>query len=491
MSDDLQADLVKQEMRDDLLSYCVGVYPKFVITDFAEACAREIQDVFDGKNDRLILTAPPRHGKSMITSELGPAYFLGKYPDRKIIAASHTQDLADAFGARVRDNMASPVHEMVFGRAGSLKNKSRAAAGSFVTNSAGTYNTVGVGGTPIGKGADVFVIDDPVRNRADVEKETNRQAMKEWYSSSVLTRLEGQGAIILMHQRWHEDDLVGWLLREHASDGWRVVNFPALIESEEDKSLDYLDRDYGEVLVPFHSHEKLLRLKETMMPRDWLSMYQGQPRSNDGDEFSDSSLQRYAVPPINMRPNCNVYIIVDPATTKKKTSDYTAMVVIGTGSDGNFYILDIVRDRMDLLERTSTLIDLHRKWQPTLTAYEGYGMSSDIQHIKYEQEAQNYRFPIHEINSRMNKEERIRRLVPDMINGRWWVPEHGINKMDLLGEEYDGVDILLNSEMLPFPVGKHDDVLDATAHIYDIAYHFPSTGTGRAIQRSGNKISPW
>lgn len=484
-----EAELFQAQMRDDLLSYCIGNYPKFIVTDFAEACAREIQDVFDGKNDRLILIGPPRHGKSLITSELGPAYFMGKYPDRKIIAASHTQDLADAFGAKVRDNMSTPVHEAVFGVAGSLKNKSRAAAGSFKTNMNGEYNTVGVGGTPIGKGADVFIIDDPIRNRVDAESEARRQEIKDWYSSSVISRLEGQSAIILMHQRWHEDDLVGWLLREYPDENWKVVAMPALIESESDSAMDYLKRDYGEALVPqLHSKEKLLRLKASMLPRDWLSMYQGQPRSIDGDEFSDSSLQIYETHPVNLRGACNVYIIVDPATTKKKSSDYTAMVVIGCGGDGNFYILDVVRDRMDLRERTDTLIHLHRKWQPTLVAYEGYGMSSDIQHIQYEQENQNYRFPIRELTSRMKKEERIRRLVPDMANGRWYAPQSLI-KSDLEGEEYDAIDVL-KGEMTSFPVGKHDDVLDAIADIYDVDYKFPSSSSA-GFHRTGNKISPW
>lgn len=488
--DEIQAELMQIQMREDLLSYCIGVYPKFVVTDFAKACCKEIQDVFDGHNDRLILVGPPRHGKSLVTSELGPSYFLGKYPEKKIIAASHTQDLADAFGAKVRDNMSSPVHEAVMGVAGSLRNKSRAAAGSFKTNMNGEYNTVGVGGTPIGKGADVFIIDDPIRSRADVDKESNREFLKNWYSSAVLSRLEGQGGIILMHQRWHEDDLAGWLIREFPEENWRVVMFPALIETEFDKESDYLNRDYGEPLVPeLHSTEKLLRLKGTMQPRDWLAMYQGQPRSSEGDEFSKDSLQVYDIPPENVAHSCNVYIIVDPATTKKKTSDYTVMTVLGTGSDGNFYILDIVRDRMDLRERTENLIYLHRKWRPNSVAYEGYGMSSDVQHIEYEQENQNYRFPIVELKPRVKKEERIRRLVPDMANSRWYAPAKMI-KSDMEGNEYDAIEIL-KEEMTSFPVGKHEDVLDTIASVYDIQYSFPNQGDVTGYRKSGKKISPW
>ena len=489
--EEAENQLLKDSMRNDLLSYTMGVFPQMIVTDFHEAVAREIQDVLDGVHDRLILTAPPRHGKSLITSETAPAYFLGKYPRKKIIAASHTQDLATKFGAKVRDNMNSPVHETVFGTDGCLRRGSRAAAESFTTNLKGEYNTVGVGGTPIGKGADVFIIDDPIRNRADVESEKQREDMKEWYSSSVLSRLEGQGGIILMHQRWHEDDLAGWLLREYPDDGWRVANFPALIESAEDKAIDYLDREFGEVLIPqLHSNDKLQRLKESMLPRDWLSMYQGQPRGSTGDEFTESMLQTYTVPPMNVRGGCNVYIIVDPANTKKKYSDYTAMVVLGLGADGNFYILDMVRDKLDLLERTSTLIELHRKWRPLITAYESYGASSDIQHIKYEQENQNYRFPIVSVQSKLKKEERIRRLIPDMHKGRWFIPE-GLTAVNVEGKEYEPIKDMITEEMIPFPVAKHDDAIDATSMIYDLSYMFPSNSIPVASIQTKNKISPW
>lgn len=429
---------------------------------------------------------------SVLVSETGPAKFLGKYPDRKVIAASHTQDLADRFGAKVRDNMATPFHEMVFGRAGSLRNKSRAGASSFQTNAGGEFNTVGVGGTPIGKGADIFIIDDPIRSRADVESQLKRDELKAWYSSSVLTRLEGQGGIILMHQRWHEDDLAGWLLSEHADDGWVVLNFPALIETEDDKLIDSLGRDFGEVLIPeLHSYEKLIRLRDTMAPRDWLSMYQGQPRSMSGDEFTESHIQRYEQSPDRVRSSCNVYILVDPATTKKKTSDFTSMAVLGVGADGNFYILDGVRERLDLAERTATLMDLHRRWRPNIVGYEGYGMSADIQHIQAEQERSNYRFPIVELQSRVKKLERIRRLIPDMGNGKWYAPKDGIVKVDANGNEYDFVKDLLE-EMLAFPVGRHDDALDSVSRIYDVNYTFPSFNTNYAnFSREHKKRSPW
>lgn len=488
----LEAQLIREDAQNSLLSYTMGVFPGFIVTSFHEMMAEAIEDVIEGREDRLMIMAPPRTGKSVLVSETAPAWMLGKYPKKKIIAASHTQDLADRFGAKVRDNMSTDFHEMVMGRAGSLRNKSRAGASSFQTNQGGEYNTVGVGGTPIGKGADVFFIDDPIRNRSDVESALRREELKSWYSSSVLSRLEGQGGIILMHQRWHEDDLAGWLLREYPEE-WegRILNFPAMIETEEDKMIDSLGREYGEVLIPeLHDYHKLSRLRDTMQPRDWLSMYQGQPRSSTGDEFTETHLQRYEQSPDRVRNSCNVYILVDPATTKKKTSDYTAMVVIGLGADGNYYLLDGVRERLDLFERTQTLIDLHRRWRPSLVGYEGYGMSADIQHIRAEQERSNYRFPIVEVQSRVKKVERIRRLIPDMANGRWYAPKDGIVRVNSEGNEYNFVNDLLE-EMLSFPVGRHDDAVDALSRIYDINFDFPSPNGTRSFHREGKKRSPW
>jgi len=491
VNDNLETELIIDAARNDLLSYALLVYPKFIATDFAEAVAYEIQEVLEGRNDRLILIGPPRHGKSLITSEIAPAWFLGKFPDRKIIGASHTATLATDFGAKVRDHMASSIHEQVFGRAGSL-NKTKAAAENFRTNAGGEYFAVGVGGTPIGKGADVYIIDDPIRNRADVESAQQREQMKSWYSSAVLSRLEGQAGIILMHQRWHEDDLAGYLLREYASDGWRVVHFPALIETEEDKEIDYLGREIGEALVPeLHSTEKLIRLRDTMQARDWLSMYQGQPRAIDGDEFTVDMLQRYEQQPMMVRQGLNVYIIVDPADSQSKTADYTAMTVLGLGGDGNFYILDMVREKLDLKGRARTLIDLHRKWRPLSVYYESYGAGADIDHILHVQGEQNYRFPIQKIgnNAKLKKTERIRRLIPDMLNSRWHCPDELI-KTDKDGKQYQPIEDMIEEEMLAFPYPKHDDALDSISRIYDIPVLWPSSDR-RIKNRVSQVVSPW
>lgn len=487
---EVEEKLILDACRNDLLSYCMTMYPRFVNNNFAEAIAGEIQNCIEGDTDRLMIFAPPRHGKSFVTSETAPAWFLGKYPDKKVIAASHTARLSEDMGMLVRNNINNPVHHAAFGPRAAI-DKQKAAADNFRTMGGGQFFGVGVGGTPIGKGADLYIIDDPIRSRDDVESEKQRDDLKSWYSSAVLSRLEGKGKIILMHQRWHPDDLAGYLLREHADDGWRVVSFPAIVEDEEDMAIDYLGRDIGEALIPeLHSKEKLERLKHNMLKRDWLSMYQQRPAEKSGDKFSEGMFQRYDGDPFVVRHNMNVYITVDPADSKRQGADYTAMCVIALGADGNYYLLDMIRERLDLGERAEKLMYLHRMWSPIAVGYESYGAQADIQYIRTVQEHENYRFPITKLSgTTMRKEERVERLIPDMNNGRWYFP-HKIIHNTKQNEEYDAIHDMIHQEMIPFPLGKHDDGVDALSRIYDLPIMFPS-GNQSFRGNSAQKVSPW
>jgi len=164
--------------------------------------------------------------------------------------------------------------------------------------------------------------------------------------------------------------------------------------------------------------------------------------------------------------NLNLYILVDPANEKKKKSDYTSMMVIGMGDDNNYYIIDMVRDRLNLTERTEQLIRLHRKYEPIAVGYEKYGKDSDIQHIEYVMEQENYRFGIVPLGGSMSKEDRIRKLIPLFQNSRIWIP-HNCVRQNTEGDLIDLTKIFINKEYLAFPVGQHDDMIDCLARITD------------------------
>jgi phage terminase large subunit-like protein len=176
------------------------------------------------------------------------------------------------------------------------------------------------------------------------------------------------------------------------------------------------------------------------------------------------------------RPNgwrrMNRYLLVDPASEKKKGSDWTAMAVVGLAADHNYYLLDGVRDRMNLGDRTAMVFELHQRWDRPTVWYEKYGKDSDIEHIQHVQNEDNYRFEVTEVSGPLKKNDRIKRLIPAFSKGRWWLPR------DMWRTLYDGkvVDLMLTiieEEFLAFPVPIHDDFMDALSRIHDANQIWP------------------
>lgn len=163
----------------------------------------------------------------------------------------------------------------------------------------------------------------------------------------------------------------------------------------------------------------------------------------------------------------NIWMLVDAASAKKKSSDYTALWVWGAGADQNLYLLDLVRDRLNLTERASRVITMHKKWKPLQVGYERYGVMADIEHINDVQERENYRFDITELGGSQPKEDRIRRLVPMWESGRVYIPKQ-LFKTNYEGKSADVIEQLVNEEFEAFPVGEHDDMLDAASRIFDL-----------------------
>lgn len=162
----------------------------------------------------------------------------------------------------------------------------------------------------------------------------------------------------------------------------------------------------------------------------------------------------------------NVYVLVDPASEKKKGSDRTAMAVIGLGQDQNYYLLDLVYDRLNLTERTRELFKLHRRWKPLAVGYEKYGQQADIEHIRYVQERENYRFEIVPLGGQMSKPDRIKRMIPALEQGRWYIPGP-VHRVNYEGQSVDVIEQWLCEEYDNFPVAAHDDALDAMSRIFD------------------------
>lgn len=411
-----------------------------------------------GLIDVLLVMMPPGSAKSSYGSVIFPSWYLGRHPERCIIAASHTQELADRFGRRVRNLYSGVEHSKIFKGSGVAPDSS--AMGRWDTLAGGEYFAAGIGGSITGRRADLAIIDDPVKSREDADSETVREKQWAWWRDDLMTRLKPNAGILLIMTRWHEDDLGGRVLEDLKGSGLRVRTICVPMEAMEG---DELGRQPGELLWPeWYTQQMVENAKRE--PRTWTALYQQQPRPIGGGELKLEWLNRWQLPP----RTANRVVLVDPASGKYKTrGDFTSMWVVGVGADGNEYVLDGVRDRLNLTERTEALFDLVRRWTPAAVGYEQYGLQADVEHIRGEQERQQYRFRIIELGGTTKKEDRIRRLIPGFQMGRVWMPAQ------LLKRTHDGRhrDVMkdFEDEYSSFPVGAHDDSIDCLARKEDEA----------------------
>lgn len=405
------------------------------------------------------------------------SWYLGRHPNRCVIAASHTQELAERFGRRVRNIVGGDVHKAVFPK--SQLSVDSTAAGRWETSLGGEYFAAGVGGSVTGRRADLAIIDDPVKSREDADSQTIREKQWAWWRDDMSTRLKPGAAVVLIMTRWHEDDLAGRMLADLKGTSQRVRIISLPMEARES---DPLGRNPGEMLWPEWFTPQMLETAKRE-PRTWSALYQQEPRPIGGGEFREEWVNFYRSAPATG----GRVILVDPASGKHKDrGDYTAMWVIGTGQDGNHYVLDGVRDRLNLTERSQTLFDLVRRWRPNLVGYEQYGLQADIEFIRAEQERQQYRFRIIELGGGIKKEDRIRRLIPLFETGRIWMPEQLI-KTCSDGVRRDIVDDFIEQEYLSFPVAAHDDSFDCLARMRDDVIVRALKETPRTVQHQSQQ----
>lgn len=462
-----------------------------------DAIAEHLEAVYDGRIKRLVINMPPRTLKSFMVARAFPAWVLGKRPEEKFIVSSYGHEVAEQNSMACRKIMRDPWYQSCFpARIGELDRNTH-----FETTRGGQYYAASALSPVTGIGAGIILLDDPIKPM-EASSETVRNSTNENIRTTFFSRLNDKrtGAIILVMQRVHEDDPTGNLLKD---GGWTHLKLPA--ETNGDIEITLGDKKWnmkaGDLLFPARlSREILDRTRLDMSEYHYVGQYLQEPVPAGGGEFQEEWLQLYSQGSIKPK-EMNIVILVDPAggeelnKKKKKTGDWSVFQVWGLGTDNNYYLLDMIRDRLNPTDRVETLFILHRKWnelsgKPPKCGYERYGMMSDIHYIKERQKQEAYHFNLIELGGQMQKEERIRQLIPPMQQSRIYIPGT-LPYIDVEGRKFDLI-VELKGEMASFPRSRYDDCLDCAARLFtpELFLSFPAPRANlvqKAIRKSSGQ----
>lgn len=432
-----------------------------LIAEYLLACQK-------GEIKRLIINIPPRHLKSISVNVAFPAWLLGHNPGEQIMCASYSQDLSFKHALDCRLVMQQQWYQDLFPATRIVEDQNTKR--KFITSARGHRIATSVGGTATGEGAQFLIVDDPLSAQQG-ESTAFRETANTWFDQTFSTRLNDKktGCIIVIMQRLHEEDLTAHLL---AKGGWEHLCLPMVAEKDETLKRGYLtvERKTGDFLHAERNGQKEINdLKIELDSYAYSGQYQQRPSPEGGGEFRKEWLQYYD----SLAPHTlNYYIFVDPANSKNKDSDYTAMVVMAAGGDGNLYLVDLVRDRLNVREREEKLFELHKKYRPKSVVYEKYGMQCDTDWLSKAMEDRNYRFHLQEIGGRLSKNDRIKRLIPYFADRKIYLPKV-LFKTNYKNQAIDVIDEFVIQEYCTFPVGIHDDLLDAMSRLCDITLQYP------------------
>jgi predicted phage terminase large subunit-like protein len=434
------AQMTQSMGKESFLDFIQHVYPGYKVGPHHLKLIKIFEDIAAGKKKRVIVNIAPRHGKSELISYLAPAWFLGKYPQKKIIMGSHTADLAVNFGRRVRNLVGSEAYKGIFPQV-ELQSDSKSAS-RWGTNFNGEYFAIGVGGALAGRGADLFIIDDP---HSEQEAKTGRPDVFlpawEWFQSGPLQRLMPGGAIIIVMTRWSKLDLTGMIVqqteRNEDVDPWEVVEFPAI-------------KDDGQALWPeFWDVDELLAKKAALDIRYWNAQYMQKPTSEEGALIKR---EWWKIWEKDTPPDCEFIIMsLDAAQEATTRADYNALTTWGVfynEETQNFAIilLNAIKKRLEYPELKKLVLEEYKEWQPDAFMVEKKSNGSALY-----QEFRRMGVPVGEFTPGKGQDKIARvNAVSDLFaSGIVYAPDHRWAK-EVIEECND------------FPAGTNDDLVDST-----------------------------
>lgn len=449
--------------RRRLIEFIKEFHPKYkagwVHHDICKRLEKFSADVAAGKSPRLMILMPPRHGKSQIASKLFPAWHLGHHPDHEIIACSYNISLALDFSREVREVVRSDRYSKLFSGTRVDPESGAAEAWKLLPRREGEvvrggYVAAGIGGPINGKGAHVLIIDDPIKNAEEANSVEHLEKIWNWYTSTAYTRLagEGQSGILLIQTWWSDADLAGRLqeaMKEDAeADQFEVVKYPAIaIEDEE-------FRIKGEALHPDRFDIKALeRIKRTQggdTGRYWNALYQQNPIPDEGAFFTKSMIRyRDERPSLSL---CHIYQAWDFAIGEKRHNDWTVGITIAVDPNDDMHVMDMVRfQSADTAKIADEILDAYERYERVqILGVEDGQIWRGVKTFLTKRMAERGVYPnVEELRPLTDKTVRARPLQGRMRQRKVTLPRQA-----------DWVPILLK-ELMRFPVGMHDDTVDA------------------------------
>jgi len=466
-----------------LLAYAKYHWNQFEISRYHAMIANHLQLIEKGEEDRLIISLPPRSGKTMMITYF-IAWFLGRNPTSEVIYTSYNTQRASDVGRNCRNLMASEIHSKIFPN-GRISIDAKATS-KFSTEAGGTFFATGWGSSVTGRGANIFIVDDLIRDRVDDRSELNSKNRIEWFSSTAYTRLmpkdldQGRiSAIIAIGTRWSYRDFISYLKKDLKHEKWIDLSFPAICEDvdiDEDLGTDLLGRQSGEALWPEKFPvETLKRTKKTMSSLDWSALYQQRPLPTAGGMIHLEWFQRFDLSkmyelrdamqqsddiPATLKFIHKITISVDSASKTHKISDKTAITVWGSNKENtNHYLLDCIDRRVEfpeLIKLVKTVWNTYKKWElgvPEVICEDRSSGIALIQHLK-----RNSQIPIIPITPCKSKELRMEDALAHIEAGRIWLPNQA---SWLYG---------LEEQLAQFPLGKYRDICDSLSQFINRKY---------------------
>lgn len=430
---------------------------------------------------RAAFSCPPGHAKTKFCSRYFPAFYMGKNQGHRYLQGGHSQNFAEnEFGKYVRDIISDPRYRQVF--PGVAVNPKSSAAGNWrLAGSRGGYVTKGVGQSIAGYRGHIGGIDDPFGSRADAQSEAIRNTTGDWLFTDFRTRLLPGSPLFIIATRWHPDDLIGRveaLSKSGVGIPWRIVNLTAIVETEEEMAVDPMGRSIGEALWPeYYSRAELLEIKATLPASDWFALYKGKPRDLDGNVVKSVWFKRYDRTPVNVevlgpsgeivsmeRHIRRITVSVDCAEKATQRSNYTAAGVWVEDLQGNHYLVDVMRRRLEFTQMVEAIETLARKWGAGAILVENAG--AGVQFLQ--QRAGKSVAPLIAIETKSkSKEFRFDGITPMFEAGEVWLPKKAPWLTDY------------ENELLAFPNAAQDDQVDMTSQYLAWARRRGHYGTRR------------